>query len=112
MATGVFTKRLFWAALGLLVVAVVTCCAGAPAPRRVLILDSFGRDIAPFNAAVSSFRTTLARELGDPVDIYEASLDAARFSNPEKETPFLEFVRSRFEGRSLDLVVAVGAPAV
>ena len=81
-------------------------------PRRILILDSFGRDIAPFNTAVSAFRTTLARELGDPVDIYEASLDAARFAEPEKEAPFLEFLRFRFEGRSLDLVVPVGAPAV
>jgi signal transduction histidine kinase len=77
-----------------------------------LILDSFGRDIAPFNTAVSTFRTTLARELGEPVDIYEASLDAARFAEPEKETPFVEFLKSRFEGRSLDLVVPFGAPAV
>ena len=95
-----------------LALAFAACCASAAAPKRVLILDSFGRDVAPFNAAVSTFRTALAQELGEPVDIYEASLDAARFAAPEKETPFLEFLRSRFEGRSLDLVVPVGAPAV
>ncbi len=40
-------------------------------PKRVLILDSFGRDVAPFNGAASALRTTLARELGEPVDIYQ-----------------------------------------
>ena len=86
--------------------------AAAETPARVLILDSFGRDVAPFNAGVSAFRTTLAKELGAPVDIYEASLDAARFAEPEKELPFVEFLKSRFESRQLDLIVPVGAPAV
>lgn len=81
-------------------------------PKRVLILDSFGRDVAPFNVGVAAFRTELARELGEPVDLYEASLDAARFAEPEKEEPFVGFLRSRFAERNLDLVVPVGAPAV
>lgn len=84
----------------------------AATPKRLLILDSFGRDIAPFNKAVSALRTTLARELGEPVDIYEASLDAARFAESEKEAPFVEFLKFRFEGRPVDVVVPVGAPAV
>ena len=96
----------------LLLAALTTFCASGATPKRVLILDSFGRDIAPFNAGGSAFRTTLARELGEPVDIYEASLDAARFIEPEKEGPFVEFLKSRFESRLLDLVVPVGAPAV
>jgi two-component system, LuxR family, sensor kinase FixL len=56
-------------------------------PRRVLILDSFGRDVAPFNSAAAAFRTTLARDLGEPVDSYEESLDMARFAALEKEEP-------------------------
>jgi signal transduction histidine kinase len=96
----------------LVLLALVTCSASAAVPKRILILDSFGRDVAPFNAAVSSFRTTLAKEMGEPVDIYEASLDKARFAEPEKEGPFIEFLRSRFESRQLDLVVPIGAPAV
>ena len=43
-------------------------------PKRVLILHSFGRDVAPFNGAASAMRTTLARELADPVDIYQDRL--------------------------------------
>jgi PAS domain S-box-containing protein len=87
-------------------------CVSAATPERILIIDSFGRDIAPFNSAVSTFRTTIARELGKPVDIYEASLDAARFAEPEREPPFVDFLKFRFEGRALDLVVPIGAPAV
>ncbi|HSF57744.1 MAG TPA: hypothetical protein VLD83_06715, partial [Candidatus Binatia bacterium] len=56
-------------------------------PRRVLILDSFGRDVAPFNSAAAAFRTTVARDLGEPVDSYEESLDMARFAALEKEKP-------------------------
>ena len=44
--------------------------ANIPA-ERTLILDSFGRDVAPFNAAASALRTTLAQELGEPVDFYQ-----------------------------------------
>jgi len=92
--------------------ALATFCASGATPKRVLILDSFGRDIAPFNAAASVFRTTLALDLGQPVDIYEASLDAARFAEPENEQPLVQFLKSRFESRQLDLVVPVGSPAV
>ncbi len=98
--------------LGGLALIFIAVCSSAVEPKRVLILDSFGRDVAPFNVGASSFRTTLARDLGEPVDIYEAPLDAARFANLENEAPFLEFLRSRFEGRALDLVVPIGAPAV
>lgn len=109
-----FTNHFLRKWIILILISLFAACtfAIAKTPARVLILDSFGRDIAPFNAAVSSFRTSLARELGEPVDIYEASLDAARFAEPENEVPFVEFLRSRFENRQLDLVVPVGAPAV
>jgi PAS domain S-box-containing protein len=83
----------------------------AASPKRVLILDSFGRDVAPFGIALSSFRTTLATELGEPVDIHEAALDMARFSDPGTERPFADFLERRFAGRPLDLVVPLGAPA-
>jgi len=102
-------QRLFNRSAFLLILTAAS--APAEAPKRVLILDSFGRDVAPFNAAVSTFRTTLGREMGERVDIYEASLDAARFAEPEKEAPFVGFLKTRFESRQPDLVVTVGAPA-
>lgn len=86
--------------------------ATAATPKRVLILDSFGREVAPFRAAVTALRTTLARELGEPVHFYDESLDAARSAQPERERAFVTFLTSRFEGRPVDVVVPVGGPAV
>jgi PAS domain S-box-containing protein len=74
----------------------------------VLILDPFGRNIAPFTTAVSSFRTTLAQELREPLDIYELPLELARFSGPEGETPLVTFLEGRLKEQPVDLVVSVG----
>jgi signal transduction histidine kinase len=84
----------------------------AAGSKRVLVLNSFDRDVAPFAAAASAFRTTLAEELGGTVDFSDASLDMARFAEPEREGLLVEFLQARFEGRPLDLVVPIGAPAV
>ncbi len=56
------------AGTGLLVLASAALCASAATPKRVLILNSFEREVAPFNTVVSAFRTTLVRELGQPVE--------------------------------------------
>jgi hypothetical protein len=80
-------------------------------PKRVLIIDSFGRYIAPFSAVSAAFRTTLARELGEPVDIDEAPLDTARFADPNQEALFVDFLQRRFAGRKLDLVVPINFSA-
>lgn len=97
---------------GLILSLLATCGASGATPKRVLILESLGRDVAPFNTAVSAFRTTLARELGQPVDIYEAPLDMARFADPGFEKPLMDFLEQRFAGSPVDLVVPVAAPAV
>jgi len=106
-----------------LVVAVLVLLAGqvlpVPAalaaannpPKRVLIIDSFGRYIAPFSAVSAAFRTTLARELAEPVDIDEAPFDTARFADPNQEALFVDFLQRRFAGRKLDLVVPINFPA-
>ena len=94
--------------LGALLLTLATLGASAASPKRVLILDPFGRNVAPFTTAVSSFRTTLARELGEPVDIYEIPLELARFSGPEGETPLVTFLEGRLKEQPVDLVVPVG----
>jgi signal transduction histidine kinase/ABC-type uncharacterized transport system substrate-binding protein len=80
-------------------------------PKRVLIIDSFGRYIAPFSAVSAAFRTTLARELTEPLDIDEAPFDTARFADPNQEALFVDFLQRRFTGRKLDLVVPINFPA-
>lgn len=98
--------------LGLLLLALVTLGASAASPKRVLILDPFGRDVAPFSAAVSSFRATLAREIGERVDIYELPLELARLAEAEGEGPLVAFLEGQVKAHPVDLVVPIGAPGV
>lgn len=84
----------------------------AASPKRVLILSSFGRDVAPFSAAISVLRTTLPRELGEPVEFHEVPLNLARFAEAEGEDPLVAFLEGRLKSQPVDLVVPVGAPGM
>ena len=106
-----FRLRAAGSLISLLFLVLSSPSAANDPPKRVLIIDSFGRYIAPFSAVSAAFRTTLARELGEPVDIDEAPFDTARFADPQQETVFVEFLQRRFAGRKLDLVVPINFPA-
>src|SRR5262249_15143177 len=49
-----------------------------------------------------------------PIDLYEASLETARFreqGGAGEEGAFVQYLHALFDGRSLDLVVSIGGPA-
>ena len=100
------------ACLGPLLLALATLGASAASPKRVLILDPFGRDVAPFSAVVSSFRATLEREIGEPVDIYELPLELARLAEAKGEGPLVAFIEDQVKAHPVDLVVPIGGPGV
>jgi signal transduction histidine kinase len=79
-------------------------------PRRVLLLHSFGPHFEPWSAVARHFREELTKRTKE-IDLYEASLEMARFAQPPNEAPLADYLRALFAGRTLDLVVAVGAPA-
>ena len=85
-------------------------------PKRVLTIDSFGRDFAPWNEYAKRFRADLDRQWSEPIDLYETSLAIPRFSDENKESEFKEsqftgYIHSLFVDRQLDLIVTIGAPA-
>jgi PAS domain S-box-containing protein len=82
-----------------------------PPPKRVLILGSFGFDAAPYAAGIAALRATLIKEMGEPLDIYDESLDTARFVDPQTEAAQAWFLEHRFGQHPPDLVMPVGAPA-
>ena len=62
----------------LIVLALLSAGAEAAAPKRVLIIHSFGRDLAPYNTIGPTLRTDLALLLRQPVALTDASLVVER----------------------------------
>jgi hypothetical protein len=101
----------FKAFLSLVVLLFAMTGAAFSEPRRVLLLHSFGRDFAPWSEYARTFREELTRQSPEPIDLYEASLATARFPDDE-EGPFVDYLRALFAKRQIDLVAAIGSPAV
>ena len=79
---------------------------------RVLLLHSFGTDYSPWDETATSFRDELFKLSPGPIDLYEASIFTMRFEKPQEEGPLVEYLRALFSGHNLDLIVAMGGPAV
>jgi signal transduction histidine kinase len=79
--------------------------------KQVLLLHSFGRGIAPWDAIVAAFRTELAQASDHPVAIYEASLEAGQAPPSPDQQPFLALLRYRFANSPPAAVVLIGRPA-
>jgi signal transduction histidine kinase len=83
----------------------------AAQPKRILLMHSFGPTFGPWNAISGRLREELRKQSSRPIDLYEASLQGERFTETPDHGPFLDYLRGLFEGRNLDLMVAMGAPA-
>ncbi len=86
--------------------------ADAADPDRVLLLHSFGPDFSPWNTITPPFREALRKLAPNPIDLYEASLQAERFgeSPAREESPFIDYLNALLAGREPRLVVVMGAP--
>lgn len=83
----------------------------AAAPDRVLLLHSFGFDYSPWSETAKSFRAELFKRAPRPIDLFEASVFTAREKSRD-DSPLLPYLHSLFSEHPLDLVVALGGPAV
>src|ERR1700730_3519381 len=99
--------RIVFTAFVLLIAMTGSALSG---PKRVLLLQSFGRDFGPWNEIEQSIREELRNQSPDSIDFFEASLATARTADGE-EGPFVEYLRTLFVKHRLDLVIANGAPA-
>jgi signal transduction histidine kinase len=97
-----------------LAVIVVIFAAMSPAaaePKRVLLLHSFGANFAPWVSISGYFREQLFKLSSDKIDLYEASLEGARFREAVDERSMVDYLASLFGSRKLDLIVTMGGPA-
>jgi signal transduction histidine kinase len=86
--------------------------ADAADPDRVLLLHSFGPSFSPWNTITPPFREALRKLAPNPIDLYEASLQAERFgvSPAREEGPFMDYLNVLLPDRKPTLIVAMGAP--
>ncbi len=81
-------------------------------PKRVLIINSFGRNFEPYSSASASFRNELAQRASVPIEFFEVSLETARFAEGDIDKPIAEYLRVLFQSRPPDLVVPIASPAL
>lgn len=94
-----------------LLLALVATSSPAAAPKRVLIVHSFGTVAPPFTTHSTAFQAELVRRMGDRVDLDEVSLDMARHAQPEMQEAVAEYLEKRGLDWKPDLVVPIGGPA-
>jgi signal transduction histidine kinase len=91
------------------VILLVTAGAATAAPKRVLLLHTFG--FPAYEEYARSIREELDRQYREPLDIYESSIADTDVANQSVTTPFVHYLHARLSNRQPDLVVSVGAPA-
>ena len=87
--------------------------AAEPPPKRaVLVLDQSSAGL-PFNTAVTSaIRSTINAGSKSPTSFYSEHLDANRFFGPEYENDFVQFLKAKYRGTHIDVVIVFGVSAL
>jgi signal transduction histidine kinase len=85
--------------------------AAEPEHKRVLILQSVGREFRPWSEWASAIRAELDRQSPWPLDVQEHALVAARSTDENPEIPFLAYLSALYASHPPDLIIGVGAPA-
>jgi len=97
--------------LTLIVLAFAAVSHAETEPKRVLLLHSFGPQFVPWVFFAGHFREELFKQLPGEIDLYESSLEGARFQQPDEQRPIVDYLTALFKNRKLDVIVTIGAPA-
>ena len=82
------------------------------APKRVLMLHSFGLRFKPWTDYAETLRSEMSRQSKVPIDFHDHSLLIARLDDDKSDAPFVDYLHVALCGKSPpDLIVALGAPA-
>jgi PAS domain S-box-containing protein len=96
----------------LLIMAAFAVFGAAQAnPSRILIIYTYRNNVAPYPAIASAFQANLVRNFGDSVEFDEISLNSDRSPSLSMQADMADFLRKRFAGQRLDLIVSIGATA-
>ena len=85
--------------------------AADPEPKRVVMLHSFGPRFKPWSDYAQTIRSEISQRWHKPVDFLDHSLVNAREDDEPSEAAFVEYLRTLYVSRPVDLIIAIGAPA-
>jgi PAS domain S-box-containing protein len=85
--------------------------ASAAAPKRVLLIHSFGNALPQSRAVTLAFETQLAEKMGGQIDLDQVSLDMARYADGDSQEAMVDYLQKRQAKWLPDIVVTMAAPA-
>ena len=94
-----------------LVAISVPLTAAAARAKRVLLVHSFGLEVAPYDSIAAAFRLELAKGSSEPIAVYDLSLEAEQESALDDSRPLVELLHQRFADMPPSVVVTIGPPA-
>ncbi|MGB8632634.1 MAG: ATPase, partial [Xanthobacteraceae bacterium] len=86
-----------------------TLSAATAEPKRVLLINSYGREFAPWNEYAREIHSELQDEWKGPLDIYELSLTSALLGQGERD--FANYLHVLFSDREPDIIITFGTAA-
>jgi len=87
----------------------ITLSAATAESKRLLLINSYGREFAPWSEYAEEIRSQLQDEWEGPLDIYELSLTTALFGQGERD--FANYLHTLLSDREPDVILTIGAPA-
>ena len=104
--------RMFASGLALLLLFLGTGVdLASAAPKRVLLLHSFGLDAPPWSEYSKHVRGELARKFPHEIDLFEVTLETARLPADIDDGPLADYLAALLNKRAPDLIITIAAPA-
>ena len=96
------------------VAALALCTLAGPVHARsqVLIVFDEDKDLPGLAVINDNLQEVLRAELPEPVEFYSESLNLSRFDAPGYDDLLHEYFRRKYQGRQLNLIIAVMQPAL
>jgi signal transduction histidine kinase len=79
--------------------------AQTPVTKKVLLIFSESRDLPGNVMMEQAVRSEILKSSTNPIEFYTESLDAGRFPNPRHYRQFQDYIKNRYAGQHLDLVL-------
>ena len=96
----------------LLVIASAVPSSAEPRQRAVLVLyQSITTGLPAYEQISDNFRSTLDAAVGNPIAIYEESLDLSRFEGPAYLKIIEQYLRNKYSAIPIGAIVTIGARA-